>query len=169
MVAKIPPRRASTPGLNRSNDETGTQEEPPRTPICVDLRFRQDCSRPLCQTKELFYRRCGLATTTAALHYPIRNRQERASLSPGRWLISARSIPGVEQLTAGHGHPCERRAMCAGCEPIGNASDTSTKISSRFPELFPKRNNDSHLSQAPWIAGVVNQWNSNVDFKVLVT
>jgi hypothetical protein len=36
---------SSTPGLNRSNDETGTQEEPPRTPIRVDLRFGQDCSR----------------------------------------------------------------------------------------------------------------------------
>jgi hypothetical protein len=64
-IQRIAHCTSSTPGLNRSNDETGTQEEPPRTPIRVDLRFRQDCSRPLCQTKELFYGRCGLATTTA--------------------------------------------------------------------------------------------------------
>jgi hypothetical protein len=76
--------------------------------------------------------------------------------------ISARSIPGLEQLTACHGHPCDRTGdVCGRCEPIGKRErnfpgeeesvvNTSTKINSRFPELFLKRNNDSHLSPAPW-------------------
>jgi hypothetical protein len=48
--------------LNRSSDETGTQEKLPRTPIHVDLRVGPDCSRPLRQTNGLFYGCCGSAT-----------------------------------------------------------------------------------------------------------
>jgi hypothetical protein len=48
--------------LNRSNDETGTQQQLPRTPIHVDLRVGLDFSRPLRQTKGPFYGRFGLAT-----------------------------------------------------------------------------------------------------------
>jgi hypothetical protein len=48
--------------LNRSNDETGTQQQLPRTPIRVVLWVGLDSSRPLRQTKGLFYGRFGLAT-----------------------------------------------------------------------------------------------------------
>ena len=48
--------------LNRSNDETVTQQELPRTPIRVVLWVGLDFSRPPRQTKGLFYGRFGLAT-----------------------------------------------------------------------------------------------------------